>query len=42
MYPLKLNEGQDLLLSENEKLFFFFFLNLKAIHVSFDFQENSS
>lgn len=25
MYPLKLNEGQDLLLSENEKLFFFFF-----------------
>lgn len=41
MYPLKLNEGQDLLLSENEKLFFFF-LNLKAIHVSFDFQENSS
>lgn len=24
MYPLKLNEGQDLLLSENEKLLFFF------------------
>lgn len=31
MYPLKHNEGQDLLLSENEKLFnFLFFFKLKS------------
>lgn len=47
VYPFELNEGQDLLLAENEKLFIFYFLlyfilNLKAIHESFDFHENAS
>lgn len=42
--PAKRNEGQDFPLSENGKLhiIYLYIFNLKAIHVSFHFYENSS